>query len=149
MSVPVLRILDECRWGPASEAHIAQLRPELQLLCRTVIRVLPRRLDHSLTCSYRGKEAQNLAFETGVSGKRWPESKHNRLPADAFDFRPSGKGWTPKDWNDSTRFGRIIGVYELVGIALSIPIRSGSDWDQDGSTLDEKLRDLAHIEWIG
>jgi len=139
-----MRFVDECSWGLVSRQHIAKLDPRLALICNTVIRVIPRRLDHKLTCSFRGKDEQELAFKTGVSEKRWPESKHNRFPATALDFLPLP--FESRDWQDFTRFGRIIGFYEAVSLELDIPIITGSDWDMDGKTIDHKLQDLCHIE---
>lgn len=39
-----------------------------------------------ISCSYRGPEAQNLAFQSGMSKLQYPNSRHNRMPAEALDL---------------------------------------------------------------
>ena len=142
-----LRYLDQCHWGPRSLTCIGQLRPELQLLCSEMIRVLPSHLDLSIIVGHRNRADQDKARADGASTKSWPDSKHNRMPSDAFDFVPSP--FSPPDWGDHVRFGRVVGVIECVAAQLQIPIRTGADWDMDGRTIDERLQDLGHVEWAG
>lgn len=140
-----MKFLDVCRFSAISEYHVANCTPGMQLVLRQAIRRAPRWLDFAVTCGYRNEVDQNEAFRKRRSTKRWPDSLHNRMPSPAADIRPASP-FAQGDWQDVVRFGRIIGFLELVAIDEGVPLRCGLDWDMDGRTIDEKLRDLGHIE---
>lgn len=139
------RYLDVCWFGAASEAALSTCSPNIQRLLREVIRRAPRWLDFAVICGFRDEAAQNKAFAEGNSQKRWPDGDHNVYPSKAVDIRPSSP-FHARDWQDHVRFARIIGFIESIAIELDIPIRLGLDWDGDGQSIDEKFKDLGHIE---
>ena len=139
------RYLDVCRFGEASEAQLITCSPGIQLVMREAIRRAPRWLDFGIICGFRGEEAQNAAFASGNSKKRWPDGDHNIYPSKAVDIKPA-KPWVPRDWNDTARFARIVGFIEGVALDVEVLIRVGLDWNGDGRSIDETFKDLGHIE---
>ena len=140
-----MKILDVCRFSALSEYHVATCSAGLQRVLRKAIRCAPLWLDFAVICGHRNKIDQDQAFKTGHSDKRYPNSKHNADPSRAADLRPAAP-FTVADWNDSVRFGRIMGFIEAVAIDEGVPVRLGLDWNKDGRSNDEKFKDLGHIE---
>ena len=101
--------------------------------------------DFSIVWGHRGKAEQNKAFEKGRSGKRWPDSLHNKNPSLALDFAPYIKG-VGIPWDDKIAFALVAGLYMAAASELRIPIIYGGDWDGDGQTIDSRLLDLGHIQ---
>lgn len=102
---------------------------------------------------HRGKEAQDLAYDTGKSKLKWPEGKHNKLPSLAVDLAPTyyEKG-TKIDWNDVVAFGRIMGVIQCLAFQRGVKVRFGLDWDGDfrtaGRDPGETFLDAPHVEKV-
>lgn len=49
--------------------------------------------DAHISWAHRGEEDQNHAYKVGTSPLKWPESKHNKMPAEAIDaFRLTQSG---------------------------------------------------------
>jgi peptidoglycan L-alanyl-D-glutamate endopeptidase CwlK len=100
---------------------------------------------------HRGQAAQDAAFASGASQKRWPDGNHNAVPSRAVDAAP----W-PVDWGEEgdakrrqaavRRFylfaGYVLGVATELGVAL----RWGGDWDGDRDLADQTFNDLVHFE---
>ena len=95
---------------------------------------------------------QNEYYRTGRSQIEWPDSKHNKDPALAFDLAP----WIPGrgiPWNDRASFcylaGRIMGEADRQGVELTW----GGDWDKDGyivtQDVNESFFDAGHFEIKG
>ena len=139
-------------FAKASRAHRATCDPRLQRVLDRVIAIF----DISVIWGHRGKEDQERAFATGHSTKRWPNSKHNRMPSPAMDVVP----W-PVDWEDRERFtlmaGFILATADQVAReeakAAGLPgpawtLRWGGDWDRDTQVADNKWDDLAHFEIV-
>ncbi len=102
-----------------------------------------RSFDCTIICGYRGQQAQDEAFFTGFSTKRWPESKHNTNPSLAIDVVPY-----PVDWKDIEPF-KWMGPYVIgVGDSKGVKLRWGADWNGNRRTSDEKFLDYAHFEII-
>lgn len=134
-------------FGPSSRKCIEQLDGRLQRVLYRYADHAPQELDLSIVCGHRGEAAQNEAFRTGKSKTPWPKSKHNSLPARAFDFMPYPFP-SAAHWKDSLRFGRIAGGLILAAAIEHVPVRWGGDWDQDGQSIDESFLDLGHLELI-
>jgi hypothetical protein len=64
--------------------HLKSCHPDLQIVLQAAIKVY----DFSVVFGHRGQQAQDLAFQTGMSKLKWPNSKHNSLPSKAFDIYP-------------------------------------------------------------
>lgn len=97
--------------------------------------------DCSVLEGFRGKTAQNLAFNRGFSNNKWPDSKHNIKPSLAVDVVPY-----PIDWLDFKRFYYFGGLVLGLANKLHINVVWGGDWDKDNDFNDQKLNDLAHFE---
>lgn len=82
-------------FGKRSRTNLAQCHDDLQVLFNEVIQYV----DCAVICGHRGRIAQNEAFNKGFSKVRYPNSKHNSLPAMAADVVP----W-PIDWDNIQRF---------------------------------------------
>jgi peptidoglycan L-alanyl-D-glutamate endopeptidase CwlK len=136
------------RYGKQSRGNIEELCSPLQVILHKYADVAPRSMDLTIICGHRGEVAQNKAFDSGVSSVTYPNSKHNSMPSEAFDFVPAPLGG-PKGWSDLYRFSRIAGGLEMVATQLGFKIRWGGDWDRDGATIDQKFKDLGHIEFLG
>jgi peptidoglycan L-alanyl-D-glutamate endopeptidase CwlK len=106
-----------------------------------------KHFDCSVIVGHRNEEDQNLAFATGKSQLRWPQSKHNASPSNAVDVAP----W-PIDWDDRERFhlfaGYVLATAEQlyqIG-AIKRRVRWGGDWDSDTQVNDNRFDDLVHFE---
>lgn len=110
-----------------------------------------KHVDFVVLEGHRNEQAQNEAFRTGKSQKKWPEGKHNSLPSRAIDVAP----FLPDvkiDWNDLVAFGRLMGIVQLVAIQKGIKVRFGLDWDGDfrtsGRDPNEHFLDAPHVELV-
>ena len=146
------------RFGTSSNRHLASVHPSVSQLFRSVV----ADFDCSILCGARSKEAQNRAFESGVSHTSWPNSRHNVRPADptenewdlpklsrAVDVFPIPEaGWPirTEDWDDTPRFYYFAGLVWARAEQLHIPIRWGGNWDGDSQLRDQTLFDLVHWE---
>lgn len=129
--------------GPTSRVRLASCHPKLQRLVEQTMARLDRRrtFDFTVVCGHRGQVTQEQAFADGRSTKHWPDSKHNTLPSTAVDLAPY-----PTDWKDEAAFARLAGYVLAVADDLDLEVRWGGDWDGDGRSADERLKDLPHFE---
>jgi peptidoglycan L-alanyl-D-glutamate endopeptidase CwlK len=127
------------RFSNLSEQRLSTCDERLQRILREAI----KQVDLTVICGHRTRDEQDDAFRRGASTKRWPLSKHNRLPSLAVDIAPY-----PVDWKDTARFARLAGYIERIAHEQGVPIRWGGDWDQDGRTTDERLIDMPHLELV-
>lgn len=127
------------RFSNLSEQRLATCDEQLQRILREAI----RHVDFTVICGYRTQEEQDDAFRRGASTKRWPLSKHNRVPSVAVDIAPY-----PVDWKDTARFARLAGYIERIAHEQGVTIRWGGDFNQDGRTRDETFIDMPHLELV-
>ncbi|MDY6957896.1 MAG: M15 family peptidase [Halobacteriota archaeon] len=99
--------------------------------------------DVRIISGHRGEIEQNRLYAQGKSKVQYPFSKHNEYPSLAVDFAPY-----PIDWNDHGRFIFVAGRIFQIADQFGIRIRWGGDWDRDEQQVDEKFRDLGHIELV-
>ena len=92
---------------------------------------------------HRGQEAQDEAFRTGRSRKKWPTGKHNSLPSQAVDVMPF-----PIDWSDRARLEAFADVVRTKAESMGIKVRWGGDWNQNGLSSDERFFDGPHWELL-
>lgn len=118
------------KFGKRSRKELATAHPDLQRLFSEVIQII----DCAVICGHRGHEDQDKAFAEGKSKLKWPNSKHNKVPALACDVVP----W-PCDWNDHTRFRVLADIVKDTAKRLKIKIEWGGDW---------KWKDLPHFQLI-
>ncbi len=87
---------------------------------------LIKQVDHSILCGWRGKEEQDLAYETEHSKLEWPNSNHNINPSRAVDAEPH-----PMPEGDAEQIQALC-VFAVVvkeqAMRLGIKIRWGGDW---------------------
>lgn len=75
---------------PLCQEKMALAHPTLQEWWKKIKAEFP---DAHVSWTFRDKEMQELFFEDGRTRCRWPNSKHNRKPAEAMDLfqlRPDG-----------------------------------------------------------
>lgn len=137
------------RLSPTGRHRRSTLHPDLQLIVDELIQYV----DFTLICSHRTEEEQNEAYEQNVSQVKWPNSKHNKLPAEAMDLAPYFAG-LGLDWLDTHSIANLIGRVQQIADQLlkegriSHSIRWGGDWDRDGRTRDQKFMDWVHVELV-
>lgn len=122
-----------------SVEKLKSCRYELQVIANEAIKLVK----FKIICGRRNEEQQNAAFEARKSKVRFPNSKHNPDPSEAYDFIPD-----PLDWNDLKQFSYIAGI--MIGIALQkeIVLRWGGDWNQNGILKDNTFNDYGHLEFV-
>lgn len=128
-----------------SRERLHTCHDDLIALCESVI----VDIDFSVICGFRGKAAQNHAYETGNSTVPWPHSKHNRTPSWAVDIAP----W-PQVYKSDPQF------YHLAGYVMAraewlydegqmiYRVRWGGDWNMNRDVTDNDFNDLGHFELV-
>lgn len=111
---------------------LATCHPHLQQIMKEVI----KHVDIIILCGHRGEKEQNAAFENHTSQLKWPNGKHNRMPAMAVDIAPY-----PVDWYDLGRFQTVADVVKNVAKTMGIEIAWGGEW--------KSFKDLPHFELTG
>ncbi len=116
--------------------------------CDSKLRALFSRVVYGFDCSvltgHRPEAQQTIAYLTLKSTKKWPDSKHNKMPSQAVDVGPY-----PINWEDIKRHYMFGGYVLGVAYEMGIEIRWGGDWDMDTDVHDQKLFDLVHFELTG
>jgi len=153
------------RFGKASMSRYETLHPSLQIIMDEVIKVM----DFTIVTGWRGRDDQNQCFNDGLSGKLWPDSKHNRMvdrygrPIDLqSDFQPAiGEDAVPESiavdiapwinghlvWNEK-QLCFLVGYTLRVAHEMEIELRWGLDWDRDYDVVETKFRDAPHLELV-
>lgn len=126
-------------FSKSSVQKLSTCDPRLQKLFNEVIKYF----DCTIAVGIRGKEDQDLAFNTGKSKLKWPNSKHNKIPSLAVDVAPFINGTISWDHEQCTYFA---GAVKGIAVMLGIPITWGGDWDKDNDIKDNKFDDLVHFE---
>ena len=111
--------------GKRSMEQLETCEEDLIILAEEMIDVV----NFSVIRGFRGEEAQNLAYEAGASGCRWPDSYHNSPVSRAFDFVPYPM--KEGDWEDIARFSVIGGVALGIAKQRGIEIEWGGSWGWD------------------
>jgi peptidoglycan LD-endopeptidase CwlK len=126
-----------------SRDQLATCDQRLQVILNEAIKLV----DFSVIEGHRGEEAQNKAFDKGLSKVRWPNGKHNSFPSRAVDIAPY-----PIDWSERAaalaRFAFISGVIHTIAARLGIAIRFGWDWNRNLDPRDESFLDWPHVELV-
>lgn len=73
-------------FGKNSLKRLNELDPRLNALA--VLMLSKQVMDFAVICGHRGETEQNAAFYAGKSKLKYPYSKHNSLPARAYDRVP-------------------------------------------------------------
>ena len=123
-------------FGKASMRNINQLHEDLQKVLLEDIKTA--KIDYCVYCGHRGEKAQNAAYDAGNSTLRFPSSKHNSLPALAFDFAPYYKQNPHIRWENTKDFEKVAKHIMATAKKLEIDLEWGGDW--------ETFIDLPHIQ---
>jgi len=98
---------------------LSRAHPDL----RRLFLVVGEEANCSIVCSYRGKEAQEEAFEKGFSKAHFGQSPHNYLPALAVDCVPY-----PSMWSDEKKLKELGAIVKIKAIDLEMEIEWGGNW---------------------
>lgn len=109
--------------------------PQLQKLFNEAIKYV----DISIVCGYRGQLEQQNAYNKGNSKVQWPNSKHNKQPSMAVDFKPYPDG-------KAIDYVYVAGIIMGIAKMLKINIKYGGDWNNNFKASDESFLDGGHIE---
>lgn len=135
-------------FGRRSREQLKTCHPDLQKVAAEAIKLL----DFSVVEGHRSREKQNEYYLKGVSKLKYPASKHNRWPSEAFDLLPFPVLYGhPSDFVKDIYRQRqmdLIRVVMYVADQLGVKLRSGSDWNLNGDMTDEGFLDLAHFELL-
>lgn len=88
-------------------------------------------IDYVVICGYRGEKEQNEAYRTGMSGLKFPNSKHNKKPCLAIDVMPYPIPKNEKEWDKEpykSKVKQLADLFTKASKELEIPIRRGIDW---------------------
>ena len=141
-------------YGPASNAKLMTCHDEIRVVMSAALKLTPPSLDITIVHGFRDKDGQN-SIDPRFTTKRWPASYHNATDdagdpcSDACDWAPwirlrSGKMGIP--WTDVKMFSFLGGIIQAAAAELDIAITWGGDFDRDGSTEDQTLADVGHIQ---
>jgi len=97
-----------------------------------------------ITCGHRDEDTQNRLFEKGKSKFRYPKSKHNKLPSEAFDVACIVNGVIT--WNRN-QYIYLTGKAKVLAIQFGINLRWGSEQDEQILS-DQEFQNLIHFEII-
>lgn len=142
------------RFGRRSNERLVTMHSLLQSISGEAI----KHWDFTIIYGWRGEEIQNELYAQGLSTKRFPDSKHNRMSEEgepeswAIDFAP----WFPDEphvrWDQKRDFvllaGKIMGIGEPILKPRGFTLRYGGDWDMDQDTTDQTFMDLGHLELV-
>ena len=118
------------RFGKRSKRCLAGCHKDLQKVANEAIKLV----DFSVISGHRGRSAQNAVYDKGFSKARFPNSKHNKTPSEAFDFIP----YPFTDWGDVARFAYIAGVIICTAARLGIKLKWGGHF--------KNWKDYGHIQ---
>ena len=127
-------------WGPRSTKVRSELCPELQEVADFILNEV---CDVSLICGHRSEEEQNALYPRFTKVK-WPNSKHNKLPAEGVDLQPFP--YPESDQLLREQLSYIAGRAIQYAQSRHIHLRWGGDWDRDGDLSDNNFDDLFHFE---
>ncbi len=141
-------------YGTGSRAKLSTCHNELALVMFEALKMTPPSIDITIVHGYRDKALQN-SIDPRFTNARFPASYHNAEDeagdpcSEAVDFAPyitlrSGKKGIP--WTDVKLFSFVAGIIQAAAHKLGIEITWGGDFDRDGSTEDQTLADVGHIQ---
>jgi peptidoglycan L-alanyl-D-glutamate endopeptidase CwlK len=102
-----------------SLTNLGQCHPDLQKVAHEAI----KHYDFTVICGHRNKADQDKAVREGKSKAKWPTSKHNKTPSQAFDATP-----VPLDWNNIESFRTMARHMKEAAKKVGVPITWGGDF---------------------
>ena len=142
------------QYGSASQAKLESCHPDLERVFKRALRMTPDAVDITIVWGFRNKAEQN-SIDPRFTNARWPMSYHNAVNdfdeplSDAVDFAPyitlrNGKKGIP--WSDNKLFCLVAGIILAAASIEDVGLTWGGDFDRDGSTEDQTLADLGHVQ---
>lgn len=140
---------------------------EVDPILQKVIGRVGALLNITLTCGIREREAQEIAFSTGKSKVKWPQSKHNLNPARnavfslAIDLYPSDIDMkvlnyqvkTPEDrirlLKEYQKFYYLAGFIKATAENMGVKVKWGGDFNSDNDFTNDSFIDMPHFELEG
>ena len=125
------------RFGRKSKKCLNELDERLADIARLMMK--KQVMDFAIICGYRNEAEQNAAFAVGTSKVKYPDSKHNTNPAQAYDRVPfpiplNAAG----EWDDkSPLWDKLAALERQCAKELNIKISQGCAW---------KFKDLPHCQ---
>lgn len=126
-----------------SDRSLSKLNTAHPLLQKVFHEAIKHR-DLSIIEGHRTKDKQDEYYNTGKSKKRYPNSKHNKMPSLAVDALPYP--FKSEDWNDREKFIEFASWIRGLAAGMGITLRCGIDWDMDHDTKDQTFFDGPHFE---
>ena len=120
-----------------SRDQLRTLDGRLQRLLTKAIQII----DFSIEEGHRTKERQKELVDAGLS--KTMHSKHVVYPSLAVDIAPHPY---PKNKEEIKQLYMLVGVIRGLAYMMDIPIRSGSDWNENWDIRDDKWQDAWHLE---
>ncbi len=99
--------------------RLAECHKDLQAIAFEMIKTA----DYTVLCGHRNEADQIVAFVSGASKVKWPNSKHNSIPSRAIDMAPC-----PVQWINLEPWRAMRAHAQAVADQLGIKIRFIS-WD--------------------
>jgi len=103
-----------------------------------------KRVDCYIIWGHRGQEEQDIAFHSGYSKLKYPDSKHNVYPSQAIDVIPY-----PSGWDKERNFYFLAGQIFAIAYIFNIDLRWGGDFNCDRNFYNDRWLDLGHFEIVG
>lgn len=136
--------------------HFSRTSEERLATCDERLRRIARHaltlgvIDFGILEGHRGQVAQDEAFRTGKSQKRWPNGNHNSIPSLAMDVRPVLPPGVDL-WGAAALpyWYMLAGVIMAAGAQLGMSLRWGGDFDSDRDLTEKGFKDLPHFEVRG
>lgn len=139
------------KYSTASLNKLGTCHCDLQTIFKYLIQIH----DVTIICGHRGEKAQNKAYFSGNSTKKFPTGNHNKSPSMAVDAMKYYKQKPHLRWGDKKAVFIEIkdAIFEIAAGLLqqgiiSHKVRWGGDWDMDGDYDDQRLNDLVHFELV-
>lgn len=136
-------------WGKASQAKRATCDDRLQRWGDRLLAHPELPYDLAWIEGHRDKATQDRYQREKRSKVRWPNSRHNTMPAMACDLVPiigGKKTWAREPMERIARIGLAIWAEMVEAGEVTGTLRWGGDWDMDGDSEDERFFDGAHFE---
>ena len=126
------------KFSERSRSNLSECHSDLQALAMFAIKFV----DFTIIEGHRDKVAQDNAFKEGYSKVRYPNSKHNRQPSDAFDFIPHPFN----GWHDKEGFAKVGNMMMGIGAMLKWYGLIESEFEYGGNWT--RFKDYPHIQRI-
>lgn len=131
------------QFGITSKQNLATCRLDLQWIMREALAI--GLIDFSVTEGHRSESRQDSLYPKS-SKVKWPNSKHNKTPSDAFDAVPYVNGKASYKYQHCIF---LAGIILTCAKKLGFEIRWGGNWDMDGEPVtDQDFQDLVHYERV-